>query len=210
MRWLQRQRLVFALLIFVGLIGGWGFWVYWNGPYRAFRVIVSAMERKDIDLLYEFVLDEEKKMGVTKEKVAQALGDILYHRADVVKAIPVKRMGYGKVMDEMYRFHVAWADGITGKPFPSFRKVIGLMTLRLELYKAPKRRWKFSFTIMARSYFLINLPFVTSDGKPLPRRKYVQQAFARWGIPGVFKPPPYLIIKGRKKFVWERWGIEPP
>jgi len=46
MQWIQRQRPVFALLIFVGLIGGWRFWVYWNGPYRAFRVIVSAMERK--------------------------------------------------------------------------------------------------------------------------------------------------------------------
>lgn len=180
---------------------------YLLSPYRVFRQIVTAMECKDIDTIYKFVLDEEKKMGITKEVINQSLNDILYKKATVVKACrtPLERI-QGKAAENVYWFYCGWMDGVKNEPLPSFREITkGVMTLKIELYKPTGRGWQMSFTRLLMSYSALNF----SKDKA---GQIFRSSFQKWGISAIYEPPTYVIIRGRQHFLWDkpRWRKVPP
>jgi len=201
-RWYWITVMIGVGLILIGLLI-----YYLRSPYRAFRQIVSAIERKDIETVYEFVLDEEKQMGITKEVVSYVLEDILYKNAKMVRACrtPLEKI-QGKVGDNFYRFYCGWVEGATGKPLPSFREITrGVMTLQIDLYHPTGRGWQMNFTKMALSYFALNFP---QDQAGQVSRLY----FQKWGISVIYERPSYIVIHGRIKYLWDkpRWRKLPP
>lgn len=214
----MRRKFWITAIAGLGLvtIGICSFVAYLRSPYRIFRQIVNAIERKDIDTVYEFILEEEKKMGITKEIVHQVLNDILYKNATVVKACrtPLEQIQGRVVRDaywflgwgNIYRFYSGWMDGMTSKPFPSFRKITkGVMTLRIELYRPSGRGWQMSFTQFALSYIVLNFP----RGKA---PQLFRLFFKKWGISAIYDLPPHVLIRGRVHILWDkpRWREVPP
>lgn len=204
----MRRRYWIIVTIGAGLIliGLTGLFIYLRSPYWAFRQIVSAIERKDIDTVYDFVLDEEKKAGITKEVVSRVFEDILYKHAKIVRACrtPLEKL-QGKESSDFYRFYCGWMDGLTGKPLSSFRKTGRVMTLQIELYRPTGRGWQMNFTKMALSYFVINFP---QDQAGQAFRLY----FKKWGISGIYGRPPHIVVRGRIKHLWDKpqWRKLPP
>ena len=203
----RRHRIIVMVGTGLILISTYLFIAYLRSPYRVFRQIITAMERKDIDTIYKFILDEEKKMGITKEVVRRSLDDILYKNATVVKACrtPLEQI-QGKVTSDVYYFYSGWMDEVTGKPLPSFRKVTkGVMTLKIDLYKPTGRGWQMSFTRLAMSYSALNFPQDKAG-------QIFRLSFRKWGITAIYEPPPYIMIRRRIYFLWDkpRWRKVPP
>lgn len=212
----QQYKIVLTLGIGLILIGISLFTAYLRSPYRVFQQIIVAIENKDIDTIYKFISEEEKKIGITKEIVYNCLNDILYRNAKIVKVCntPLEQIQGRVVRDaywflgwgNVYRFHVGWMDGVTGKPLPSFRKITkGVMTLQIELYRPSGRGWQMNFSKFALSYFALNFPQDKAA-------QMFQVFFKKWRIPAIYELPNYFIIRGRVHFLWDKpkWRKVPP
>lgn len=212
------RRVIRFIIVVIFLVGSVALIAYLQSPHRAFKKIVQAMETRNFDLVYQFILDEEKEFGISKETIQRVLEDILYRNAPVVKAIPppILRHISGKRLTEKwpfwsypphYRFYIGWANGVTGKPLPSSRPKVtgGILTLQIELYRPPKRGWQMSFTKLALTYIALNYPKEEAI-------KITPQMFKRWGIKAIYETPPYSIVRNRIHYHWDkpRWRkVEP-
>lgn len=210
----NRRWIIRIIPVAILLIGLTALIAYLRSPHRTFRKIVWAIENRDFDLIYQLILDEEKKVGISKETIQRVLDDILYRHTPVVKAIPapVLRHISGKRLTKKwpfwsypphYRFYIGWANKVTGQPLPSARPTVtgGVMTLEIELYRPPKRGWQMSFTQLALSYIALNI------GRKEEAIKVFQQMFKRWGIQAIYETPPYSIVRNRIHYHWDkpRW-----
>lgn len=214
----NRRRVLKLVIAAILLIGLGALVAYLRSPYRAFKKIVWAIENRNFDLIYQFILDEEKEFGISKETIQRVLEDILYRNAPVVKAIPppILRHISGKRLTKKwpfwsypphYRFYIGWANGVTGKPLPSGRPGVtgGILTLQIELYRPPKRGWQMSFTKLALSYVALNYPKEEAI-------RVFPQIFKRWKIKAIYETPPYSIVRNRIHYHWDkpRWRkVEP-
>lgn len=212
------RRVIRFVIVVIFLVGSVALIAYLRSPHKAFKKIVRAMETRNFDLVYQFILDEEKEFGISKETIQRVLEDILYRNAPVVKAVPppILRHISGKRLTEKwpfwsypphYRFYIGWANGVTGKPLPSGRPKVtgGILTLQIELYRPPKRGWQMSFTKLALTYIALNYPKEEAI-------KITSQMFRRWGIKAIYETPPYSIVRNRIHYHWDkpRWRkVEP-
>lgn len=185
---------------------------YILNPHRAFRKFLNAIEYQDLDAIYEFILDEEKQYGLSKEDVQRLMNWMFYRHAPKVKALHFSP----SLADRWLRVPVKWLNGETNQPLTiNGRRMVGYVNL----FRRPGRwKWQISFTHFVKDYLYLNIAPVKlrrqgwtgekiglnpSQYKSL-REEVVTRMLRQLGIKEVFPLPAKILKRGKYIVIWEK------
>lgn len=205
--WIIGLMLIFTILGLYWLIQ------YLLSPYRAYTQFLKAIEQKDIDTIYSFILEDEKKDGLRKETVQRLIDWMFYRHAPKVRG---ETVFISPPADRWFRAGVQWTNAETGEPLMlGGRKILGY----INLFRPPKRwSWQVSFTHFVKDYLSLNVaPLmlrqqgwtkekVSTDYGTYERLKdeTVLKILSQLGIRKIFQLPSKTKIKGRYIVIWEK------
>lgn len=186
---------------------------YLLSPYRAYAQFLDAIEKKDVERIYAFVLDEEKQYGLTKETIKHLLDWMLYRNAQKLRG---ETNLIDPPADRWFRTGVVWVNGETGKTLTiNGLKLVGY----INLFRPPKRwRWQVSFTHFVKDYLYLNtVPLIlrqqgwTEEAQLADYERYQrlrEDMVAKWlkqlGISKVFPLPAKTKMRGRYVVIWKK------
>lgn len=196
--WIIGLMLIFVIVGFYCLIQ------YLLSPYRAYARFLKAIEQKDIDTIYSFVLEEEKQGGLRKETVQRLMNWMFYRHASKVRG---ETVFISPPADRWFRAGVQWMNAETGKPLMlRGKKILGYVNL----LRPPKQwRWQVSFTHFVKDYLSLNwapllLRQLSTDYSTYERlsEEVVSKTLKQLGVDKVFPLPSKIKKRGRYVVIW--------
>jgi hypothetical protein len=216
----NKRKLPIVVIICLLVIG-----IYWLmnwllDPMRALKGFLEAIERKDVERVYNMTLSEERKAGLSKEQVAKVLNDLLYRHGNVKSEILITH----RVADRWLYGYTHWWKIENGqkKLLPITRRIGVTVVARVDLFRPPWRlKWQVNFTrftweLLYRNYapikqWIAENPKLEEERWELAQmsKEWTKKQMAElWGIKKVFPLPVRARMRGKMRVFWGRWQEE--
>jgi len=221
MRLLTNKRKLLIIIIICLLVVGIYWLINWLlDPMRALKGFLEAIERKDIERVYNMTLLEERKAGLTKEQVAKVLDFLLYRHGNVEAEILITH----RIADRWLYGYAHWWKIENGqkKPLPITRRIGVTVVTRIDLFRPPWRlKWQVNFTRFTWELLYYNYAPIKqwiAENPKLDEERWKLASMAKewamkrmaelWGIKEIFPLPVMSRVRGKMRVFWGRWREE--